>query len=303
MSQVRPLAPEPDADAEREIDLRTLWARLQDRWWLPVAGLLAGAVIGILVAVGSGQTWQAKTLLYLGQPFTTSGGGQIQSLATNPRTVSEIIRSEFALKRASEQSGLRVGQLRGHVTSQAVTSAGQTARNLTALVEISVDGPAKIKVEKATDSLAGSVVGEVSTYVDQKIALLEKQIKSSEDELRDINTRVSNATKQLQSLVANKSISPTDKLIATSTLNSTIGFSEQRRGTVQQELFQNQQLLSLAQNVEKSKVVQPAAGVRVTATSRRNSALVGGVIGLIVGALAAYFADPVLARRNTGKPA
>src|SRR6185437_9192221 len=151
MSQARSVA--PDSDAEREVDLRTLWERLADRWWLPVAGLVVGAVVGVLVAVGGGQTWRAKTLLYLGQPFTTSGGGQIQSLATNPRTVSEIIRSEFALRHAAAASGLRVGQLRGHITSAAVTSAGQT-RNQTPLVEISVDGPARIKVEKAADALA-----------------------------------------------------------------------------------------------------------------------------------------------------
>ncbi len=301
MSQARSLAPDPDA--EREVDLRTLWARLADRWWLPVAGLVAGAVIGVLVAVGGGQTWRAKTLLYLGQPFTTSGGGQIQSLATNPRTVSEIIRSEFALRRASAASGLRVGQLRGNVTSAAVTGAGQTVRNQNPLVEISVNGPVRVKVEKAADSLASSVIGEVSTYVDQKIKLLNSQITSSQTELKDIDTRVASYEQQLQDLRSSKTVSPTDKLIAVGTLNSSIGFAEQRRGTVQQELFQNQQLLSLAVNVERSKIVQPASAARVTATSRRNSALIGALIGLILGGLAAYLADPVLARRNTGRAA
>ncbi len=300
MSQVRPLA--PDSEAEREVDLRTLWARLVDRWWLPVAGIVVGAVVGVLVAVGGGQTWRAKTLLYLGQPFTTSGGGQIQSLATNPRTVSEIIRSEFALKRASAASGLRIGQLRGNVTSQALAAVGQT-RNQTPLVEVSVDGPARVKVEKAADALAMSVVTEVSTYVNQKITLLQEQIKSSQNELKDINARVALYVQQQQDLRTNKSVSPTDKLIAVGTLNSSIGFAEQRRGTVQQELFQNQQLLSLAVNVEKSKIVQPAAAARVTATSRRNSALVGALVGLILGGIAAYLADPLLARRNTGRAA
>jgi uncharacterized protein involved in exopolysaccharide biosynthesis len=300
MSQVRPLA--PDSEAEREVDLRTLWARLVDRWWLPVAGIVVGAVVGVLVAVGGGQTWRAKTLLYLGQPFTTSGGGQIQSLATNPRTVSEIIRSEFALKRASAASGLRIGQLRGNVTSQALAAVGQT-RNQTPLVEVSVDGPARVKVEKAADALAMSVIAEVSTYVNQKITLLQEQIKSSQNELKDINARVALYVQQQQDLRTNKSVSPTDKLIAVGTLNSSIGFAEQRRGTVQQELFQNQQLLSLAVNVEKSKIVQPAAAARVTATSRRNSALVGALVGLILGGIAAYLADPLLARRNTGRAA
>jgi hypothetical protein len=297
MSEAR--VPAPDSEAEREVDLRTLWERLASRWWLPVAGLVLGAIVGVLVAVGGGQTWKAKTLLYLGQPFTVQGGGQIQSLATNPRTVSEIIHSEFALKLASEKSGLRVGQLRGHVTSQSVTTVGQ-ARVTSPLVEISVDGPTRLKVEKATEALVNAVIDQVSTYVSRKIELLNRQIKSSQDELEAIDTRVTQDESQLKSILGDKSLSSVEKLIATTSLNSTIGFNEQRRGTVQQELFQNQQLLSLAVNVEKSRIVQPAAAARVTATSRRNSALVGALIGLVLGAIAAYVADPLLARRNTG---
>jgi len=288
--------------AEREVDLRTLWDRLVARWWLVAGGLVAGLVIGVLVSVGKGQTWQAKTLLYMGQPFTTSGGGQIQSLATNPRTANEIVHSEFALRRAAAASGMPVSQLRGHVTSTTVTGATLT-KTTSPLIEISVDGAARLKVEKAADALASSVIGQVSTYVDQKIKLLQEQIDSSNTELQDIDTRVASYTQQEQSLIKDKSISATDKLIAVGTLNNSIGFAEQRRGTVQQELYQNQQLLSLAVNVERSKIVQPAAAARVTATSRRNSAAIGGLIGLLLGAIAAYLADPILGRRNRETPA
>jgi hypothetical protein len=291
------MRPAADPEPEREVDLRTLWSRVQSFWWLPLAGLVVGAVVGILVSVGGGQTWRAKTLLYLGQPFTVQGGGQIQSLATNPRTVSEIIRSEFALKQASLASGLRVGQLRGHVTSQAVTTVGQT-RITSPLVEISVNGPARVKVAKAAEALADAVIGQVSTYVDRKIALLNDQISSSQTELKDIDARITQFQDQLQALQRDTSTSGTDRLIAGLSINQSIGFAEQRRGTVQQELFQNQQLLSLAVNVEKSRVVQPPAASRVTATSRRNAALVGALIGLVLGAVAAYLADPLLARRG-----
>jgi len=286
-----------DPDVEREVDLRSAWSRITARWYLPVAGLLIGAVLGVLASVGSGDTFRARTLLYLGQPFTTSGGGQIQSLATNPKTVSQIIRSEAALRRAAAASGLTLGQLRGNVTSQAVVSAGQ-GRNVSPLVEITVNAPHPVKAEKAVNSLADSVVGTVSTYVDQKIDLLNKQIASSRAELADINQRVANAVAQQQSVIKDKNVSPTDKLIVIGSLNNTISFSEQRRGTVQQELFQNQQLLSLAQNVEKSRVVQPGVAGKTTATSRRNAAAIGAIVGLLLGALAAAVADPFLQRRN-----
>jgi hypothetical protein len=286
----------PDPDAEREVDLRSALTRITARWYLPVAGLLIGAILGVLASVGGGDVFRARTLLYLGQPFTTSGGGQIQSLATNPKTVSQIIRSEAALRAASEASGLTLGQLRGKVTSAAVVSAGQ-ARNVSPLVEITVDAEAGRKAEKAANSLADTVIGVVSTYVDQKIALLNKQIASSRAELTDIDARISNAVAQQQAVINDKTISSTDKLIAISTSNNTISFSEQRRGTVQQELFQNQQLLSLAVNVEKSHVVQAAVAGKTTATSRRNAALIGALIGLLLGALGAAVADPFLQRR------
>mgnify|MGYP003291305064 CR=1 FL=1 len=40
--------------------------------------MIAVAVsLGVLVSLGSAQVYKAETLLYLGQPFTPGGGGQI----------------------------------------------------------------------------------------------------------------------------------------------------------------------------------------------------------------------------------
>jgi len=289
-----------ELEGEDEVDLRSAWTRIAARWWLPVAGLVGGAVVGVLVSVGGGDVYRAESLLYLGQPFTTSGGGQIQSLATNPRTVSEIVRSESALKRAAAESGLRLSQLRGHVSSQAVTAVGQT-RAVSPLVEVVVDAPSGAKAQRAADSLARSVIRQVSTYVDRKIELLRRQITSGETELDSIDQRVAQAQGQLDQLQRDRSISPSERLIAGLSLNQSIGFAEQRRATVQEDLYANQQLLSLAVNVEKSRVVQAAAASRETATSRRNAAVVGGLVGLLLGTLAALVADPLLARRNAAR--
>ena len=153
----------------------------------PSPGSLIGAILGVLASVGGGEVFRARTLLYLGQPFTTSGGGQIQSLATNPKTVSQIIRSEAALRAGlARPAASRSASCAGTSPRRPSSAPGQ-GKNVTPLVEITVDAARGRKAEQAANSLADSVIGVVSTYVDQKIDLLNKQIASSKAELADID--------------------------------------------------------------------------------------------------------------------
>ena len=287
-----------DLDAEREVDLRSAWERVTARWWLPLAGFVVGAVLGVLVSVGAGDVWRAEALIYLGQPFTPSGGGQLQSLQTNPKPVSEIVRSEAAITTAAKAADLRPAQLRGNVTSTAVVQAGQVARNFTPLVEIEVRAPTKVKAEKAVNSFADTVVTQVVPYIEQKMVLLEAQVANDEQQLEDIAARIASANEQQRLAFADESLSLAEKLLVSTNSNATINSAEQRRGTVLTDLNIARQLLSLAKNVELSRVVQPGVAKRASATSRRNAAVVGGLAGLLLGALAAIVADPWVRRRN-----
>ncbi|HEY7178627.1 MAG TPA: hypothetical protein VH305_05590 [Gaiella sp.] len=287
-----------DDDAEREVDLRSVWERIAARWWLPVAGLVVGAILGVLLAVGSGDVYKAETLLYLGQPFTPGGASQIQSLATNPKTVSETIRSEAALKRAARASGLGLSQLRRNVTSSAVVEAGQV-RATSPLVQIEVQAPTKAKASKAADSLASTVIGVVAPYVDDKIDQLRTQIDNSERHLAEVDRRIAIATQQQNlALAPDSPLSLTEKLLVSTNSNATINFAESRRSSIQSDLTSARQLLSLAENVERSRVVVPAVSAKASAVSRRTAAAVGGLIGLVLGAVAAIVADPWLRRRS-----
>ena len=287
-----------DLDAEREVDLQSAWSRITARWWLPVGGLVLGAVLGVLVSVGSGDVYRAEALIYLGQPFTSAGGGQLQSLQTNPKTVSEIVRSEAAIKTAANAAGMRPGALRGNVTSTPVVQAGQVARNFTPLVQVQVRAPTRVKAEKAANSMANTVITQVVPYVDEKIELLNRQIADSERQLRDIAARIDTANEQQRLAFGDDSLSLAEKLLISTNSNATINAAEQRRGEVLQELNIARGLLAQSQHVELSRVVQPAVGVRTSATSRRNAAAVGALAGLLLGALAAIVADPWLRRRS-----
>jgi len=276
--------PPPELDVEQEIDFRRWREALVARWWLPVAGLVAGIVIGLIVSVGGAQVYTAKALISLGQPFSP-GGGPIQSFATNPRAVGEIIRSESAIRQAARAAGMRPGQLRGKVASAQVgVGTGAGARAVVPLIELSVQGAKPAKVERATNELADIIVARTSTpYVGTKIKGFTDQLSSLQEQLNVLAPRIT----ELEREVADKSIAPLDRLLLATQLDN----AQQRRGELINTQSLVQQELALAQNVENAKVIQPAAAVKTTARSRRNSVLVGGLIGLILGLVAALVAD------------
>ena len=280
-----------DPDAEREVDLRSVWERIGARWWLPVLGAVAGAVIGFLLALGGGKVYEAETLVAMGQPFSPNGGAPVASFLTNGRAVAEIIRSEAALEEAAKASGLRVRALRGNVTSQIVGASGPGARPTGApLVTISVVAGQPGKAEKAADALAAEVIDRTSAqYVDTKIEAFEEQLQSIQDQLNTLVPRIA----QLEDAVEEPSLTALDKLVLVSSLDN----AQTRRGQLLDLQSDVRQQLALAENVEKAQVVEPAAAVKTTARSGRNGALIGALIGLILGAAAALLADPFLARR------
>jgi hypothetical protein len=287
----------PELAEEQEVDLSSGWQRLKERWWLPVGGLVAGAVVGIALALSSGSVWRAQTIVYLGQPFAPLGGGQIQSLATNPRTVSEIIRSEAVIQRASRVSGIPESQLRSSISTRELLAAGQL-RGINPLFEISVKGSGKRKVELAADALAGRVTERVSLYVTEKVALLNNRVEVAEAQLAAVEARITEAQEQQDALAANQSLAPVEKLLLSQNLNAVITTADARRSALQEDLDEARQLLNLAENVESSRVVERAAASKTTARSSRSSLLIGALIGLILGAIAALVVDPIAARRR-----
>jgi hypothetical protein len=283
---------------EQEVDLASAWHRLTLRWWLPIGGLVAGAIIGLALALAGGSVWRAETIVYLGQPFAPLGGGQIQSLATNPRTVGEIVRSESALQAVSKETGIAVSTLRSSISTRELVATGQL-RGINPLIEIAIKGSPRGKVEQAADALAARVVKRVSVYVTEKVDLLERQVAVSESQLDAVETRIEAAQRQQDTLIQDQSIPLDQRLLLSANLNSVITTADARRTALQDDLFEARQLLNLAESVESSRVVEPAAAAKTTARSSRTSLLVGGLLGLLVGAVAALAAEPILTRRRT----
>jgi len=201
------------------------------------------------------------------------------------------------LKEVSQATGIPVSQLRSSISTRELVVAGQV-RGINPLVEIAVKGSGPVRVEQAADELAEHVVERVSIFVTEKTALLKQQIVTSEAQLEAVNERIVSAQEQQAAILADRSLPLDQRLLVTANLNAVITTADVRRAALQDDLFEARQLLNLAESVESSRVVEPAAASKTTARSSRTSLLVGALIGLLVGIVAALAAEPIAARRR-----
>jgi len=276
-------------EVEQEVDFGRYLATLARGWWLLLVGLVAGAVAGVVLSAGSGNLYSAKATLYLGQPMAATGTAQIQSQATNPSTVSQLVHSGSILDQASRLSGMPAAKIRSGVSTAAVPGyLSKLGQSPLVTVSLKANAP-RGQVTKATRALADLVIDATSKYPRTKIATLNAEIASYKAEIPTIDKRLS----ALEASIAAGSLPALAQLEALS--GATI--SEQRRGTISDELQQAQLLLAQARTVEMGSVVSSSRAVKTAARSRKNSAIVGGALGLLLGAICAL-ALPGLRRRE-----
>jgi uncharacterized protein involved in exopolysaccharide biosynthesis len=269
--------PTPNLDAEAEVDLGRSSRALIAHWWLVLAGLIAGAAIGYVLSLGGSQVYRAGATVFMGQPLGIFGGNQIQTANTNPSSARAIVRSESAIREVAAKTGMTPAQLRTGTSANGVqgniTKLGQTP-----LIVVAVTGPQSARVRSAANMLADILVKALSGYSDTKIKTLSDQLASDEKSLELINGGLNSS-----------GLSPTDKLLL-----------QLRLTQVQTDRTQTTQLLALARNVEAPRILSPAVSSKTTARSHRNSTIAGGLIGLILGGIAALLWEPLVTRRRGG---
>jgi hypothetical protein len=277
----------PDLDAEREVDLGRAAATIAARWWLLLLGLMAGLFVGYALSLGGSKVYRATALVYPGTPLA-AGGGQLPNLLGTPTAIRQLVSAEANVRRAASASGLRPAQVRSGTSVQQQAAAAGARTTGSPFVTISVKGPAPRRVRIATNELARIVVRDLSPFVDQKITTLAAALQADEQALSSVARTIDTYTRILE----RTGLSETDRLVAATTLSTL----ESRRATLKSDIVNEQQLLAQARSYEKPSIVARAVPRETTARSRRNSLLVGGAIGLLLGLVAALAWDPVAER-------
>jgi len=265
-----------DPEAEQEVDFARYVRLLAVRWWLLAAGIVAGAVIGYLISLSGTQVYSATATVYLGQPYSPTGGSPVITPQTNPSAVGAAIQSQAVQNTVANECHTKASAFAHGISTQAIASGTATksgAAVTNPLVKVSVQTKKGKIAACAANKLAAEAVKKLSVYSTAKIKNLEEHIAFDNQDIKTIDQAI-----------ANPGISDTNKLILQTTLRSD-----------QLDKTTNSQLLLLAKNVESPYVYTPAAAHKVTARSRRNTVVIAAVIGLILGALAALFWDRTVA--------
>ncbi len=270
---------------EREVDLARWRRAVVALWWIPVAGLVLGAILGVLFSFRGGTNYKATALISLGQP-TSPGGALVNGFGTNPRAVSQIVSSADAQAEAAHRADMRPAGLRGHVSvAQVGAATGAGAARSTPLISLTVDGTRSSTTAAAANALADIVIRKTTaSYVGVKIRTFRLTLESVNTQLKSVNTRLAILTSATK---AAKNLDPLQQLVIVSQEDN----AEARLGNLiaQQETLQQQ--LAFATQVESAKVITAARSLKADAHSRNSSLLVGALLGLLVGLIAAIVLD------------
>ena len=265
---------EPDLDAEQEVDFGRYGRTVAQRWWLPVLGLVAGAIVGYLLSLGGGTVYRAQALVYLGQPVGPAGN-QIASVNTSLSSVRAIVRSESVVRQVARKTGLRPGDLGRNIAANP-PQASDRRGGQQAMLQITVKGKRPARVSAAANELAAVLVRQLSRYSRAKLETLEAQQDGDRAALE-----------------------PLTKALATPNLSLEAKLLLQLRiAQIQQDLSASSQQMAFVRNVEAPRITARAAAQETTARSQRNSIIVGGLIGLFLGTIVALLWEPVVERRR-----
>ena len=246
----------PGLDAEREVDLARWRRAVVALWWLPVAGLVIGAVVGVLYSFRGGANYKASALISLGQP-TSPGGVLVNGFGTNPRAVSQIVSGAAFQEQAANKADMRPSALRGHVSvAQVGTVTGAGAARATPLISLTVTGKKPLNTAAAANALAEIVVKQTTaSYVGLKIRTFNTTLQHVKDQIASVTKRLSIVQAAFK---AAKNLDPLQQLVIVGQEDN----AETRLGNLiaQQETLQQQ--LAFAKEVESAKVVVPARSDR-----------------------------------------
>jgi capsular polysaccharide biosynthesis protein len=275
---------------ELDIDLGAFGRMLARSWWVILLLVIAGAVAGALIARFTATTYDATSGVYLGQPLNMLGN-DIPSLQTNPRAAVDLASSTQVLEAAVEAAGepWTAGKLRGATEVEIPSQVGRSASQPVNFVVVHVRWGQAEPAANAATAVAQALAAELSSYADEKIALLEERIAEAEAEIEQLDRRATATQAALAGIAASDGTAD-EKALAGAPYMTILQSVAQTRSTVSAELQNDRLALITANDIERPAVTNDASvPSQKTGMDWRVGAGIGVLVGFVIGLVVAVY--------------
>ena len=249
------------------------------------------------------KEYTATSSVYIGQT-TDANGNPMAGLNSNAKAAVQLLTSQVVLKEAAERTGMDVSasRLRKETSVETPSSTVKTTTSVVNIIVISVTDTDPERAAAAANALAEVLLERLESGVDEKIALLEKQLAESQEAYAASLARSVEAEEALAD-IAQGGGSAADKAAASSTWVALAQAAATQQESLSRSIQQTQLLLLSAQQNEEPRILHEAVPPdSPSGPSMSANVAIGALAGLVIGVIVA-FARRGLADRRAARAA
>ncbi|HZL63499.1 MAG TPA: Wzz/FepE/Etk N-terminal domain-containing protein [Thermoleophilia bacterium] len=270
------------------IDVGSWFTTLLRNWWVILALVVLGAVVGGVVTMLTPKEYSATSSVYIGQ--TTDALGQAMAgLNSNPKAATQLLASQALLDEAAKATGMNMtsSRLRRETTVETPSQTIKTTVSAVNIVVITVTDTKKVRATAAANALANALVAKLSPSVEAKVTLLEQQLAEGTTAEAAATAR-SNASQAAITAIAKGGGTAAEKAAAAAPYVAVSQAAASELATLQVADQATALRLEVAKTVEMPQILHVAkVPDSPSGPSRTLNVAAGALAGLVVGVIVA----------------
>jgi len=271
------------------IDVGSWFRTLVRNWWVILALVVLGAVVGGVVTMLTPKEYSATSSVYIGQ--TTDALGQAMAgLNSNPKAATQLLASQALLDQAAQATGMgmKPGRLRRETTVETPSQTIKTTVSAVNIVVITVTDTKKVRATAAANALADALVAKLSPSVEAKVTLLEQQLADGQKAEAAATAR-SNVSQAAITAIAKGGGTAAEKAAAAAPYVAVSQAAASELATLQVADQATALRLEVAKTVEMPQILHVAkVPDSPSGPSRTLNVAAGALAGLVVGVIVAF---------------
>lgn len=275
--------------ARKDVDVASYLGALTRQWWLILALVVVGVVVGVVLTLLQPTTYDATSSVYIGQT-TDANGNPMAGLSSNAKAAIQLLSSQAVLDEAAEEvgDGISASLLRKETTVETPSSTVKTTTSVVNIVVITVRDESAKRAAAAANALADVLLERIGETPKDRIALLERQVTDLQEQLDEARVRGDAAADALEAIAASGG-TKAENAAASAPYVAVAQAAATEAESLTTSLQKAELMLVTAKNVEQPRILHEAAVPdSPSGPDLQLNVAAGALAGLVVGIVAAF---------------